>query len=106
MREMSPIAARVWMTLIVLVFVVAATVFVNSRFHGGLAVGIVLIVLPLLLLSFALPRLLPVRCPKCSARMRFRYVNRENGSIYAYICERCAHRHEWEGASGGSSLDS
>jgi len=26
-------------------------------------------------------------------------------SRYAYVCERCQERHEWEGASSGSSLD-
>jgi hypothetical protein len=44
---MEPVTARVLMTLIVLAFVIGATVLVNSRFHGNFAVGIVLILVPL-----------------------------------------------------------
>jgi hypothetical protein len=43
------------MTLIVLAFVIGATVLVNSRFHGSFGVGIVLILVPFLALSFSLP---------------------------------------------------
>jgi hypothetical protein len=80
---------------------------VNSRFHGSFAAGIIVLVLPFLALSFSLPYLLPVRCPKCSG-MRFDFLKSKTGSrgMYAYICEQCTQRHEWEGASSGSALDS
>ena len=105
---MRPIAARVLITLIVLAFVIGASVFVNSRFHGSFAAGIIVLVLPFLALSFSLPYLLPVRCPKCSGKMRFHFLKQKTDSrqMYAYICEQCTQRHEWEGASSGSSLDS
>ena len=106
--EMKPIAARVLITVIVLAFVIVASVFVNSRFHGSFAAGIIPLVLPFLALSFSLPYLLPVRCPKCSGKMRFHFLKPKTDSrqMYAYVCERCTQRHEWEGASSGSSLDS
>jgi DNA-directed RNA polymerase subunit RPC12/RpoP len=106
-NAMKPIAARVLITLIVLAFVIGASVFVNSRFHGSFAAGIIVIVLPFLALSFSLPYLLPVRCPKCSGKMRFNFLKQKTDSrqMYAYICERCIQRHEWEGASSGSALD-
>ena len=104
---MKPTAARVLITLIVLAFLISATTFVNSRFHGSFVGGIIIIVLPFLALSFSLPHLLPVRCPKCSGKMRFHFLKKVDvRQMYVYICERCAHRHDWEGASSGSSLDS
>ena len=107
MGKMKPIVARVLITLIVLTFVIGASVFVNSRFQGSFAAGIIVIVLPFLALSFSLPYLLPVRCPKCSGRMRFHFLKQKTDSRqrYAYVCERCTQRHEWEDASSGSSLD-
>ena len=108
MGEMKPIAARVFITLIVLPFAVGASVFVNSRFHGSFVAGIFVLVLPFLALSFSLPYLLPVRCPKCLGKMRFHFLKQKTDSpqMYAYVCERCTQRYEWEGASSGSSLDS
>ena len=105
---MKPITARVLMTLIVLAFVIGATVVVNSRFHGNFAVGIVLILGPFLALSFSLPYLLPVRCERCDGGMRFHFLKRRGDSpqMFGYVCERCGGRHEWEGASSGNSLDS
>ena len=107
MGKMKPIVARVLITVIVLAFVIGASVFVNSRFHGSFAAGIILLVLPFLALSFSLPYLLPVRCPKCSRKMRFCFLKQTTDSrqMCAYVCERCAQRHEWEGGSSGSSLD-
>jgi len=51
---MRPIAARVLITLIVLAFVIGASVFVNSGFHGSFAAGIIVLVPPFLALSFSL----------------------------------------------------
>ena len=34
-----------------------------------------------------------------------KFLADDSQGMYAYICKRCAHRHEWEGASSGSSLD-
>ncbi len=105
---MKPIAARVLITLIVLAFVIGASVFVSSRFHSSFAAGIIVLVLPFLALSFSLPYLLPVRCPKCSGKMRFHFLKQKTDSrqMYAYVCDRCTERHEWEGASSSSSFDS
>jgi hypothetical protein len=49
------VAAPVLMTLIVLAFVIGASVFVNSRFHSSFAAGIIVVALPFLALSFSLP---------------------------------------------------
>jgi len=105
---MRVIAARVLITLIVLAFVIGVSVFVNSRFHGSFAAGIIVLVLPFLALSFSLSYLLPVRCPKCSGKMRFHFLKQKTDSrqMYDYVCERCTQRHEWEGGSSGTSLDS
>ena len=96
------------MTLIMLAFVIGATVLVNSRFHGNFGVGIVLILVPFLALSFSLPYLLPVRCERCGGRMRFHFLKRLGASsqMFGYVCEQCGRRHEWEGASSGNSLES
>jgi hypothetical protein len=107
---MKPITARAVMTSITLVVVIAGTVFVNSVFHGSFVVGLVVIVLPFLILGFTLPYLLPVRCPPCGGKMRFHFVRPTSSKAseaarFAYVCLRCDERHEWEGASGGSSFD-
>src|SRR5438874_7684281 len=78
MGEMKPIAARVLITLIILAFVIGASVFVNSRFHGSFAAGIILLVLPFLALSFSLPYLLPVRCPKMLRQNAVSFFETEN----------------------------
>jgi hypothetical protein len=105
--SMKPATARGFFMVITLVFLIVMTTFVNSRFHGSFLIGLLIIVLPFLAISFGLPHLLPVRCSKCSGKMRFRFLRQTDASrqMYAYICERCAHRHEWEGASSDSSLD-
>jgi len=107
---MKPTTARAVMIVITLGVVIVGVVVVNSRFHGGFLAGVVLIVAPLLTLSFLLPHLLPVRCPRCGGKMRFHFLRPASNpgnepSRYAYVCQRCLERHEWEGASSGSSLD-
>jgi len=101
---MKPIIARVLRTLIVLALVIGATVLLNSRFHGNFGVGIVLILVPFLGLSFSLPYLLLVRCERCSGRMQFHFLKRLGASsqMFGYVCERCGRCHEWEGASSAT----
>ena len=109
--HMKPATARVVMTSFTLVVLIAGVVVVNSFYHGSFVVGLFLIVLPVLLLAYILPRLLPVRCPKCGNRMRFKRVvipiakRPEPREFYGYECETCAQQYLWEGASSGSSLD-
>jgi hypothetical protein len=56
-------------------------------------------------LSYVLPRVLPVLCPRCRARMRFRLSQIDDRrQLFAYVCDRCKTGHEWEGASSGSTL--
>jgi hypothetical protein len=95
------------MTLIIASVAISAIILVNSRFHRSLLIGLLVIVLPFLLPSFSLPYLLPVRCPKCRGKMRFQFLKKSGGSqqTYAYTCDQCDHRHEWEGGSSGSTLD-
>jgi len=107
---MKPTTARAVMIVITLGVVIVGVVVVNSRFHGSFVVGLLAIVVPFLILGFSLPRLLPVRCPRCGGKMRFHFLRPASSrgsepSRYAYVCERCLERHEWEGASSGSSLD-
>ena len=106
---MKPATARVLMTVIILGYVIAASVFVNSRFHGSFAVGLIVIIVPFLVLSFSLPYLLPVRCVRCGGKMHFHFKgakrDKSGEHLYAYVCECCDERHEWEGASSGPSLD-
>ena len=102
---MTPIAARTVMILIVGLVTISAIVLVNSRFHGSFLIGLLVIVLPLLILSYLLPRVLPVRCPNCGGKMQFRFRRLEEKDFYSYVCSNCANHHEWEGASSGSSLD-
>jgi|SRR5262249_39840473 len=110
-RNMKPVTAHVAMILITLAVVGSGVVVVNSFFGGSFVVGLLLIVLPFLLLAFLLPRVLPVKCPKCGARMRFRRVISPTGKpsepreLYGYACESCPNDYFWEGASSGSSFD-
>src|SRR4051812_25073011 len=100
---MKPIVARVLMITIVSAVAISGIVLVNSRFAGSFAVGLALIVAPVLALSFLLPRLLPVRCSACGGRMRFRYGKRlQEQDVYAYVCEGCQQRHEWAAGSSPS----
>ena len=99
------------MTLIILTVVGAGVVVVNSFFGGSFAVGLALIVLPFLLLAYLLPRLLPVKCPRCGARMRFKRIvlpiarSSEPRELYGYTCVSCPHEDLREATSSGSSLD-
>jgi len=99
------------MTLIILTVVGTGVVVVNSFFGGSFAVGLALIVLPLLLLAYLLPRLLPVKCPRCGARMRFKRVvlpisrSSQPRELYGYACVSCPHEDLREASSSGSSLD-
>ena len=93
------------MTLVISAVVISAIISVNTRYHGSFLVGSLVIVLPFLVLSYVLPRLLPVRCPRCHARMRFRLSQIDDRrQLFAYVCDRCKTGHEWEGASSGSTL--
>src|SRR5947209_11106562 len=99
---MKPIGARLLITLIVSAVAITVIVVVNSRYHGSFLAGLLLIVLPLLVLSFSLPYLIVVRC-ECGGRMRFRFFG--SRQVYSFTCERCKARHEWEGSSSGSMLE-
>ncbi|MFL6530139.1 MAG: hypothetical protein ACJ8KX_06685, partial [Chthoniobacterales bacterium] len=68
------------MTLRVSAVAITGIVFVNSRYHGGLGAGVLLIVVPVLALSFSLPYLIPVRCPRCGGKMSFHFVAADGGS--------------------------
>ena len=104
---MRPAAARVVMILTVSAIALSAITLVNTRYHGSFLVGLLAIVVPVLVLSFALPHVLPVRCALCHTRMRFRStLVDEHRRMFAYVCDHCQNRHEWEGASSGSTLDS
>lgn len=94
------------MNLIIAAVAIAGIVYVNARLEGGFVAGVLIIVLPVLVLSFVLPRALPVRCPNCAGRMRFHFRRVGEKDLYSVVCERCADWHEWEGASSASSLDS
>ena len=93
------------MTLAISAVVISAIILVNTRYHGSFLVGLFVIVLPFLVLSYVLLRVLPVCCPRCHARMRFRLSQIDDRrQLFAYVCDRCKTGHEWEGASSGSTL--
>jgi predicted RNA-binding Zn-ribbon protein involved in translation (DUF1610 family) len=103
---MKPTSARALMITITLAYVISAVVIVNSYFSGSFIVGLLIIVLPFLVLSFSMPHVLLVRCPSCGEKMRFSFNPSRHSSassqFYAYRCDRCGYRHEWEGATSGS----
>ncbi|MFL6595437.1 MAG: hypothetical protein ACJ8HQ_08335 [Chthoniobacterales bacterium] len=105
---MKPVHARIVVTLLVSAVAISGIVFVNSRYHGSFLAGLLLIVLPVLALSFSLPHLIAVRCPHCQAKMRFHFVrpDREGRCAYAYVCASCAGRYEWRAGESSSTLDS
>lgn len=93
------------MTIILSAVAIAGITLVNSRFDGSFVVGLLLIVVPVLLLAFVLPHLLPVRCSQCGRGMRFSSRRVRDIDLYAYVCPGCSHRYEWEGSSSPASLD-
>ena len=107
---MTPSAARVVITVVLLFLVIAGVSIVNSFYGGSFALGMIIIVLPFLLLAHLLPRLLPVKCPKCRGRMRFRRIilpvagADRPGERYGFSCVSCPANHVWGGTSSGSIL--
>ena len=112
---MKPATARVVITVTCLSFVIAGVCVVNSSFGGSFLAGLLIIVLPLLGLSYLFPHILPVRCQTCRVRMSFHFVARGSrlpaagagkaSELYGYVCESCQAQHLWEGVSSGSHLD-
>lgn len=100
---MKPVFARILMTLLISAVAITGVCYSGGSFLAGL----LFIVLPMLLLSFTLPYLLPVRCSRCRGKMRFHFVATDGGShhVYSYRCEKCAERYEWTASTSGSSLD-
>ena len=95
------------MTIAVSAVAITGIVWVNSRFHGSFLVGLFLIVLPVLVLSYGLPRILPVRCRRCGGRMRLRSSSiNDRRQLFAYVCDRCQDRYQWEGVDSGPTLGS
>jgi hypothetical protein len=102
------------MIVVVLLTAMAGVFIANSSpFNGRFLPGLLIVVAPVLLLSFALPKLLPVRCEKCLGRMQFRWLgpkpqasgeNRSQPDLYAYICAHCGDRHVWEASDSGHGL--
>lgn len=69
---MKPATAHVVMTVALLLFVIAGMFVVNSWYGGSFVAGQMIIGIPFLLLAHLIPHLLPVSCPGCGARMRFK----------------------------------
>lgn len=98
------------MVVVVLFAAIAGVVTVNQFFGGSFLYGLLIIVLPVLLLGLLLPRVLPVKCPKCGAGMRFQHVRPSPSGpdqpedLYGYTCASCREKYLWEGASSGSTL--
>ncbi len=107
---MKPGTARGIMVVVLLFAAIAGVVTVNLFFGGSFLYGLLIIILPLLLLAFLLPRWLPVKCPKCGAGMRFQHIRPpvsgadEPEELYGYRCASCREKYLWEGASSGSTL--
>ena len=87
---MKPMTARGVMIVITLSVVIVGVVVVNSRFHGSFLSGVVIIVAPLLILSFLFPHLLPVRCSRCRGKMRFHFPRpaSDRGNETIAVCLR------------------
>lgn len=109
---MKPTTARIIITATVFAVVILGVGIVNSSFHGSFVVGLFIIVLPFLVLSYSLPLVLPVKCMKCGGRMHFHFTpqrveheNKAEKEMYGYVCERCSTAHLWESASSESTLD-
>jgi hypothetical protein len=106
------------MTAMILVVVAVAVLVANSPpFNGRFLPGILIVVLPFLLLAFLLPKVIPVCCPNCNGRMRFRWLGTKRSDptsknqterkpdLYAYVCDACGEQHAWEGSDSGHGLD-
>ena len=106
------------MTAVIFAVVVVGVFVANSApFDGRFLPGLLIVVAPFLLLAFLLPRVIPVRCPRCNGRMRFHWLGSERAAhirqdqasqrrnLFAYTCDACGERHVWEGSDSGHGLD-
>jgi DNA-directed RNA polymerase subunit RPC12/RpoP len=105
---MKPATARVLMIVLVSAAGISGVLVANGApFNGRFLPGLFIVVFPVLLLAFLLPKILPVRCEKCGGRMSMRWLGpqspaRREPDLYAYICSKCGDRHVWEGPSDHS----
>lgn len=105
---MKPQVAR-WTMVAVVVFTAGYLCHVanSAPFNGEFLPGLMIVVLPVLALSFVLPKIIPVSCPKCNTRMPFRFKRSTEAEwLFGYTCDRCGNDYTWSGASSGSSFDS
>jgi hypothetical protein len=97
--EMHPKLAWILVQLVMVVIGLSGIVLANSRFGGAFFWGLLVVVAPLACAYFILFRVVPVRCPSCKGKMRFRTIRRgigpgsqkaETRLLHGFVCARCS----------------
>ena len=96
---MHPKWAWILIQLVMLVICLSGIILVNSRFGGAFFWGLLVVVAPLVSAYFILFRVVPVRCPSCRGKMRYRTIRRALGPgpqkagtriLHGFVCTRCS----------------
>jgi len=96
---MHPKLAWILVQLVMVVIGLSGIILANSRFGGTFFWGLLVVVAPLACAYFILFRVVPVRCPNCKGKMRFRTIRRgigpesqkaETRLLHGFVCARCS----------------
>jgi len=96
---MHPRLAWTLVQLVMVIIGMSGIVVANSRFGGAFFWGLLVVVAPLVCAYFVLFRVVPVRCPRCKGRMRYRTIRRALGpgpqkagtrTLHGFVCTSCS----------------
>ena len=96
---MHPKLAWILIQLVMVVIGLSGIILANSRFGGAFFWGLLVVVAPLVCAYFILFRVVPVRCPMCKGKMRYRTIRRGTGPeslkaetriLHGFVCTRCS----------------
>jgi hypothetical protein len=96
---MHPKLAWILVLLVMVVICLSGIILANSRFGGSFFWGLLVLVAPLACAYFILFRVVPVRCPRCKGKMRYRTFRRWIGPesqkaeiriLHGFVCTRCS----------------
>ena len=96
---MHPRLAWIVVQLVMVVIGLSGVILANTLFGGAFFWGLLVVVAPLAGAYLILFRVVPVRCPRCKGRMRFRTFRRGTGPeprkaetrvLHGFVCTRCS----------------
>jgi hypothetical protein len=96
---MHPKLAWILIQLVMVAIGLSGIILTSSRFGDAFFWGLLLVVAPLVCAYFILFRVVPVRCPRCKGKMRYRTIRRgigpelkkaETRLLHGFVCTRCS----------------